>query len=239
MTEIKKYASRFAKGLLFISGGVFIVLCLLAFTTLPFHAYYRLATSNSKMENAPEFIVMLSGAGIPSENGLIRAYYTSALALQYPEAIVIIAVPGTITDSLSDPCSIAAELHLRGVDAGRIRFATQGRNTRGQAREIAEMLEQNQLSSPLTLVTSPEHMKRAVLSFRKCGFTQVGGLPTFETSLSTDLTFNDNDLKGNKVAPPIGNNLQVRYQFWNHLKYEVIVVREYVALAYYTVRGWI
>lgn len=239
MTKKAKSAGRFLKGLLLFSGSVFILLCLLAFTTLPFHAYYRLATSNSRMVKEPEVIVMLSGAGIPSENGLIRSYYTSGLALQFPEAIVIIAAPGIIADSLSDPQTIASELVLRGVDKGKIRFATAGKNTRGQAQEIAEMLKNHQLSSPLTLVTSPEHMKRAVLSFRKCGFKNVSGLPTFETALETDLTFNDNDLKGNKVAPPIGSNLQMRYQFWNHLKYEVIVIREYFALAYYKLRGWI
>jgi len=239
MTKKAKLTGRFLKGLLILSGSIFILLCLLAFTTLPFRAYHQLATSNSRMVEEPGVIVLLSGAGIPSENGLIRAYYTSALALQCPEAIIIIAVPGIKTDSLGDPQSVATELHLRGIDKKRIRFATEGKNTRGQALEIAKMLKHEQLSSPLTLVTSPEHMKRAVQSFRKCGFTNVSGLPTFETSLGTDLTFKDTDLKGNKAAPPIGNNLQVRYQFWNHLKYEVIVIREYVALAYYKLRGWI
>jgi hypothetical protein len=82
-------------------------------------------------------------------------------------------------------------------------------------------------------------MKRAVLAFRKCGYTNVSGLPTFEYSLDADLTFRDSDLKGNKIAPPIGNNLQVRYQFWNHLKYEILVIREYFGLGYYKLRGWI
>ena len=35
------------------------------------------------------------------------------------------------------------------------------------------------------------------------------------------------------------DELQYRYQFWNHLKYQVICWREYLAISYYKVRGWI
>jgi uncharacterized SAM-binding protein YcdF (DUF218 family) len=230
---------RLIKVLLISLGSTFILLILIAFTTLPFWAYYGLATGYSKTEKAPKTIVMLAGAGIPSENGLIRAYYTAKLARQCPDANVIIAVPGKITDSLGDPRRIASELELRGVNPKRIKFAVKGKNTRGQALEIAEIISQDNLTLPLTIVSSPEHMKRAVLSFLKCGFTKINGLPAFETSLETDLSFIDKDLEGNEIAPPIGSNLQVRYQFWNHLKYEILVIREYFALTYYKLRGWI
>lgn len=230
---------RLIRILLISLGSIFFLLILLAFTTLPFWTYYRLATGCTKTDKAPLNIVMLAGAGIPSENGLIRAYYTAKLARQYPDANVIIAVPGIITDSLGDPRRIASELILRGVNPVKIKFAVKGKNTRGQALEIAELLSQGNLKLPLTIVSSPEHMKRAVLSFRKCGFTSINSLPAFETSLETDLSFIDKDLKGNELAPSIGGNLQMRYQFWNHLKYEVLVIREYFALAYYKLRGWI
>ena len=226
--------------MLLLSGGsIFILLLLMAFTTLPFWAYYRLATGYSNTEKSPVNIVMLAGAGIPSENGLIRAYYTARLARLCPDALVIIAVPGRIADSLGDPRRIAAELELRGVNPKKIRYAVKGKNTRGQALEIAEMIGPAKYSLPLMLVSSPEHIKRAVMTFRKCGFTSVSGIPAFESSLEMDLTFNDKDLKGNKIVPPIGNNPQVRYQFWNHLKYEIIVIREYFGLGYYKLRGWI
>ena len=228
------------KGFLIGCGLVFIILCGLAATTLPFWAYYRLAHGpGGNHLGAPKQIVLLAGAGIPSENGLIRAWYTAALAEQFPEAGIIIAVPGKLSDLKSDPHRIAGELILRGVDSTRIAFAHAGKNTRGQALEISAMILSKNPEAPLALVSSPEHIRRAVLSFRKCGFTNVKGVPAFETSLSTSLIFNDKELKGNKIAPPIGENLQMRYQFWNHLKLEVIVLREYTALAYYKLRGWI
>jgi uncharacterized SAM-binding protein YcdF (DUF218 family) len=182
---------------------------------------------------------MLGGAGIPSGDGLIRSFYTAKLANANPTAQVIIAMPGEISDSMSAPRLVEKELSMRGIRTQSILFEHSGRNTREQARKIAAGRTPFQLSLPITLVTSPEHMKRAVLAFRKVGFTAVSGMPTFEYSLDADLTFRDSDLKGNALAPPIGKSLQFRYQFWNHLKYEIMVIREYFGLAYYKLRGWI
>jgi len=229
----------FIKILLFISGGFFILLCVLAFTKIPFNAYYSLGTSNSNISKAPVTIILLSGNGIPSESGLIRAYYTARLAKENPQASIIISMPGVLTDSLGAPQLTARELEIRGIEKERISFENQGRNTREQAQKLAEGKTAAQLNLPVTLVTAPEHMKRAVLVFRKCGFTTVSGFPTFEFSLTTDLKFKDSDLKGNKYVPSIGNNMQFRYQFWSHLKLEVLVIREYLGLAYYKLRGWI
>ena len=239
---MKKKTSRFWKILklfLITLGCFFMLLCILAFTTLPFWAYYSLGTTNNRITQAPSTIIMLGGAGIPSGDGLIRSYYTARLSKANPVASIIIAMPGDVNDSLSAPRLVENELLIRGVNSTSISFEHSGRNTREQALKIAAGKTTAQLQQPITLVTSPEHMKRAVMAFRKCGFTTVSGLPTFEYALETDLTFRDSDLKGNKIAPPIGNNLQFRYQFWNHLKYEIIVLREYFGLAYYKLRGWI
>ena len=80
MSKKGRFTGKLIRFILISGGAIFLILCLLAFTTLPFWAYYRLATTGSKIEKAPEIIVMLAGAGIPSENGLIRAYYTAMLS---------------------------------------------------------------------------------------------------------------------------------------------------------------
>ena len=223
---------------LLASGLAFLILCILAFTTIPFHLYHRLATYSLPGKIPPKAIVMLSGAGIPSENGLIRAYFTATLANRYPDAAVIIAAPGDTSDAMSDPMQIFNELTLRGVNPQQIIFETEGKNTRGQAINLISESGKDLANSNIILVTSPEHVKRAVKTFRRAGFALVSALPAFESSLSEDLTFNDRDLKGNKLIPPIGGNMQLRYQFWNHLKYEILVIREYFALAFYKVKGW-
>ena len=239
---MKKKGKRFPhilKILMITAGCLFTVLLILAFTTLPFRAMYSLGTSNSSITQPPSTIVMLGGAGIPSGDGLLRAFYTAKLSAAHHTANVIIAMPGDISDSTSAPRLVSAELMLRGVNPHSISFENKGRNTREQAQTLAAGKSAAQLQKSIIIITSPEHMKRAVLAFRKCGYTNVSGLPTFEYSLDADLTFRDSDLKGNKIVPPIGNNLQVRYQFWNHLKYEILVIREYFGLGYYKLRGWI
>ena len=230
---------RLLKVLLFIFGSVFLIICVLAFTKIPYWAYYNLGTGNSKITVSPVTIILLSGSGIPSEGGLLRAYYTARLAKTNPEANIIISMPGDLTDSMSAPQLTAKELTIRGIDNEKISFENLGRNTCEQAQKLSAGKTLAQLALPVTLVTSPQHMKRAILTFRKCGYTNVSGLPTFENSLETDLSFNDSKLKGNKYVPSIGNNMQVRYQFWTQLKLEVLVLREYFGLTYYKLRGWI
>lgn len=239
---MKKKSNRILKiiRIIFLIAGIkFVLLCLIATSTLPFWAYYRLGTSNSKIEQAPNTIVLLSGLGMPSEDVLLRSYYTARLSKKYPEAKIIISIPGDLTDSTSTPITTTREMILRGIEKSKILYETEGKNTRGQALMLATGILKNELNNPITIVTAPEHMTRAVKSFRKCGFTQVSGLPIFENALESDLTYDDKNLKGNKMAPSIGNNMQLRYQFWSHLKLEVIVLREYFALSYYKLRGWI
>jgi len=227
------------KYLLLTTGCIFLIVCVLAFTDLPFWAYYSLGTKNCRLPEKPALIVILSGAGIPSEDGLIRTFYTAKLAKANPLSTVVISMPGDTLDSLSAPRLVAKEIMMRGIEKDRIHFENTGRNTREQAQKIALGKTHEQLAQPIAIVTAPEHIRRAVLCFRKCSFANVGGVPTFGIPLGADLRFHDSDLSGNNMVPDIGNNLQVRYQFWSHLRYEVLVVREYFALAFYKMRGWI
>ncbi len=91
----------------------------------------------------------------------------------------------------------------------------------------------------MMLVTSPEHMRRSLLCFRKAGFEQVCGLSAFENAAEADFSFRDDDLGRNPVlVPDVGSNLQLRYQVWTHLRYEIMFTREMLALVYYRLRGW-
>lgn len=226
--------------MLMITGGIFLISLILAFTTVPFYALYKLAVARGKPVKDPVTVVLLGGAGIPSENGLMRCYYTAGYAAMYPESQVVIAIPGGLTDTAGAPFQMAKELKTRGVDGKRILFENEGRNTRQQALNLSQRWLGKRLSEPVILVTSPEHMYRAVACFEKAGFGYVSGAPTFESSLDeSQMQFDDKELKGNRNIPAIGHRPQVRYQFWNHLKYEVSVGREAFAIAYYKLKGWI
>lgn len=220
-----------------LSGVFFLICLLLAMTTLPFWGYHWLGISESELKQEPETIILLGGGGMPSESNLIRSWYTEQAAKNFKDAKVLIAMPGNVSDSLSTPRLMKKELVVRGVDPERILFEDTGTNTRAQALYCKDLLDE---SEPILLVTSPQHMRRAVLSFRKTGFENVNAFPAFEDAVEADLSFKDDNLGGNKkMVPDVGESIQVRYQIWTHLKYEILIARELMALAYYRLRGWI
>ena len=90
----------------------------------------------------------------------------------------------------------------------------------------------------ILIITSPEHLCRAVQTFKKAGFRKVDGLPAFEIAIESGLLFDDRLIGGRKWMPAIGKNLTLRYQFWTQLHYEELVIREWLAMAYYKMNGW-
>jgi uncharacterized SAM-binding protein YcdF (DUF218 family) len=237
-TKIKSiYFLRILRIFFVLSGIFLLAVVILAFTTLPFWGIHWLGTSKAELKWEPEIIVLLGGGGMPSESNLMRAWFAGQAASSFPKADVVIAMPGDISDSLSTPQLMKKELVLRGIKPNQIIFENEGTNTRAQALHCKNKLD---TTRSILLVTSPDHMRRAVLCFQKAGFEKVNALPAFENATEADLVFNDDELGGRKtVAPDLGHNIQVRYQVWNHLKYEITFVREMLALAYYKLRGWI
>ena len=223
---------------LFTAIGIFFSVCIImALTEQPFWGYHWLGTSKSELKWKPEFIILLGGGGMPSQSNLMRSWYTEKVAKSFPDANVVIAIPGDVSDSLSTPWQMRKELVFRGVNSEKILFESKATNTRAQAINCQRIVK---MQTPVLLVTSPEHMRRAVLCFQKAGFEKVNALPTFENALEADLTFKDDELGGNKtMVPDVGESINMRYQLWNHLKYEILIARELMALTYYKLRGWI
>ena len=238
--KIVKRFLTFIRSVLLTFGVLFFVLLVLSFTTLPYWGYYWLGTSKSKITEKPDYIVLLGGGGMPSESNLMRAFFVFRVAQESPESRIVIATPGDTADSKSTARLVAAELISKGIDPRRILYEQTGTNTRMEALSLQKFDAGQIAQKAVLLVTSPEHMRRSVLVFRKVGFTRINALPAFENALEADLIFKDDELGGNKkFIPNIGNHTSVRYQFWNHLKYEILIAREMTALAYYKLRGWI
>lgn len=234
------FLATIGRWILMISGGVLLFSVLLSFTSLPFWTYYWLGTSESKITEKPDYIILLGGGGMPSESNLMRAYYTFQAAQQSPESKIIISIPGDTTDTKSAVSLVARELIQKGIDRKRILFESVGTNTRMEGLCIEKIVGDGKISKSFLIVTSPEHMRRSVKVFRKIGFKRLNAFPAFERALEASLIFRDSELGGRKIlAPEIGGSVTVRYQFWNHLKYEILVGRELTALAYYKLRGWI
>ena len=231
------YFFRMLRNFLVLFGLFFLICIVLAFTSLPYWGYHWLGTSKSELISKPQTLILLGGGGMPSESNLMRSWYMEKAAKTFAHAKIVIAIPGELSDSLSTPQLMKKELQLRGIQPDRIIFENEATNTRGQALNCQGIIK---MQSSILVVTSPEHMRRAVLCFRKAGFEKVNALPAFENVIEADLSFRDDELGGNKILlPDVGQNINMRYQVWNHLKYEILFAREMTALAYYKLRGWI
>lgn len=223
---------RVLKYFIFSSGSFLILMGALAFTDLPYLAYHKLGTSCEPLKEDPALIVVFGGSGMPSPDGLMRTYYAAEAANQFPEASVIIALPfGEDSTDTHQLDLMAKELTIRGIDRARISYEPYGHNTHAQAVRIATNLIGNTTLTTL-VITSPEHMYRAINALQKAGLKNVGGLPSFEKPIAERKLRDRSD--PDKSAP-----LAWRYNVWSYLKYELLVMREYCAIVYYKLNGWI
>jgi uncharacterized SAM-binding protein YcdF (DUF218 family) len=198
--------------------------------------YYNLGVSEHELTEEPKYIVVMSGSGIPSESGLMRTYKAAEIAKEYEFAKIIITMPGDTSDTTAACYLMKNELMIRNVAKDRIFFENIGTNTRSQALEVQKLIKGN---PPIVIVTSPEHIFRSIKTFHKIGLTNIAGKAAYSQPVLASFDFDDDDLGGNNMIPNIGKNNQLRYQFWSHLKYQIIVYREYSAIAFYKLKDWI
>jgi uncharacterized SAM-binding protein YcdF (DUF218 family) len=240
---MKKYISQFlivSKKILIVLGGLFICILLFSFTTGPYWIYHWLGMSESEYHFKPKNIIIMGGAGMPSESALMRLYFASNLGNRFPESKIYITQPAARGVPLlkTDAYKMKIEMVLHGIDSSRIFLEINGKNTREEALNVIKLNAQT-INEPCVIVTAPEHMLRSILSFRKAGFKMIGGEATFNEAGPSDLLYHDGTLGGNKIPlPEVGESLQLRYQFWNHLRYQVICYRELFGLLWYKIRGW-
>ncbi len=220
----------------FVCGVLFISFVILSFTDIPFYAYHRLGSEGTAPDSPPELIVVLGGAGMPSPDGLMRSFHGAAAAQIYKHAQIILALPlnKNSTDSLHQLRLMERELLLRGIDSSRIRYEPYGFNTRSQAMNISSMFAEVRSKPSLLLITSPEHMYRAVHTFRKAGFSKISGSAAFEKPSDPEMVRDRGASHDLRVK-----NLDLRYNMWSYLNYELLVMREYIAICYYKLKGWI
>jgi uncharacterized SAM-binding protein YcdF (DUF218 family) len=216
-------------------GAFAFLLFILSFTDIPYYAYYNLGTAGTKLTKNPDVIVVLGGAGMPSADGLIRTYYAAEAAKRYANARIIIALPyNTQRDSLYQLKLMARELIVKDIDSLRIMFEPLGYNTRSQAMNIAALLKDQQTLLSLLIITTPEHMYRAIYTFKKAGFTNVGSLAAFEKPIEEEKL-----ISNGKTGEKKEIRLSFRYNMWSYLHYELLVLKEYTAITYYKLRGWL
>ena len=227
-----KHLGRIIKITFFSFGALFFVMIVLAFTSAPFYMHYRLGQNpNDNVEiSRPCQVVMFGGAGMPSEDNLMRLYHTAALARHFKVPVLLVHPE----DSL---CQAEMTRLLRQGGINNIRYMTEGANTRSQALELMEAYPEL-AEEQFIVVTSPEHLRRTVKCLNKVGFQNVIGKAAFPATVDFNLSLKKQKLGGNETIPSV-ESVKMRYTFLNYLKLEITCVREYFALAYYRLKGWI
>ena len=227
-----RYLGKTFKIIFFCLGIVFFAMVVLAFTPAPFYMYYGLG--NCPSDNAPvtrpEQVVMFGGAGMPSEDNLMRLYYTAASARHFKVPVLLVHPE----DSL---CQAEMTRLLRQGGINDISYMTAGTNTRSQALELFDKHPELR-DARLLVITSPEHVKRTVKSLKKVGFSNIAGIAAYPATVDFDLSVRQQRLGGNEAIPSV-ESVNLRYTFFNYLKLEITCAREYLALAYYKLKGWI
>lgn len=213
-------------------GVIFALMIALAFTSAPFYWWFNLGQNpdDATEINHPESVVMFGGAGMPSEDNLMRLYHTAALADHFGTPVVLVHPKDSV-------CQAEMTRYLRQSGIDSILYMTSGANTRSQAVELAENYP-GLLQSPLVVVTSPEHVRRTVKCLKKVGFEQVVGKAAYPATVDFDLSLKKQKLGGNEAIPSV-ESVKMRYTFFNYLKLEITCVREWIALGYYRLKGWI
>lgn len=224
--------------LVVLAGIAAIVLAASLFTGLPYRAYRHMAAlppgiPEAPAEQPPTHIFLPSGGGIPSESGLMRTYAAAAQAAAFPDARLLLAVPGE-----SDARAYIAELALRGVSPDRITLLP-GINTRTQVRSILEALPPRTPGAPLPVVlvvTSPEHIRRTAATLHRIApRLPVRAAPAWAESLSHgDAEYVSPVAAAAAGLPPH----TIRYSCWNNLRYLSDAARETLALAWYRLLRW-
>jgi uncharacterized SAM-binding protein YcdF (DUF218 family) len=225
------------RGIVFTVGIIALLMIILSFTRHPYMLMHYMGTANSEIVEDPDFIVVMGAEGIPGAGSLLRCYYGAEAAKAFPEAKIIIAMPAHKNNFLdSDSWKMAEIISQYGIDKTRFMFEYNGTNTYTQACETKKLL-QNFTQTNVLVVTAPDHMYRSILTFEKCGFSNVDGWPAFGTSLEKELLLTQEETR-KKVLPP-SRNINLRYKMWTYLKIEINLIREWLAIAYYKINGYI
>lgn len=231
LNKVKYKLIKFFYGFFFVFGLLSFIFLILSFTDIPYFAYYNLGVKHSALKVKPDLIVVLGGSGMPSPDGLIRMYYAAEAAKKFSTTKIVLAQPYCKGDSEKQLKLMANELCLKGIDSMRINYENKGINTRTQALNIARMFKHEKEKLGLLLITSPEHMYRSCKTFKNVGFLNVGGMPTFEKPIEEESLIGKEEDEQNV-------NLSFRYNMWSYMQYEILVLREYCAIAYYKIKGW-
>ena len=233
LSQLVPSVVRWGRRAAMVLAATTAVLLVLACTRVPYDVHRWLGSSAGFADPPPNTILVLGGSGMPSGPELLRLHHAAYLAMEYPAARVIVIHP----DTAGTMRQMVSELLLRRVEPQRIHTLPFGENTREQALVLAR--QPLEALGTVAVVTAPENMYRSVHAFRKAGVLKVYGDPAWDHAMQHDFTYAHQAIGGKAWAPDVSDSPGLRYTFWNYLKLEITCLREFVAIAYYRLNGWL
>ena len=148
----------------FVFGILFFTMLVLAFTSAPFYMHYNLGQDpNDDVEvSNPQLVMMFGGAGMPSEDNLMRLYHTAALARHFDVPVLLVHPEDSLCQA-----EMTRLLRQGGIDS--ILYMTEGANTRSQAVELMNAYPE------LSERTHCRHFARACQTYGE--MSQQSGIP--------------------------------------------------------------
>lgn len=253
MKAFYRYLRRAIHGIVLMAGVAALLGAALQFTPWPWRAYRWLSTTANPSPRSPTHILVMGGSGIPGESGLMRTFYGAQAATLHPHAELLVAMPLAADESEASQAYLD-EMARRGVPPQQMHILDRGRNTREQALRLADYLGTVADEATVLIVSDPEHIRRCAAALRKAGIHHLAVMPAHPLSIEDPLPWRAAELDTPsadpspapsasatviKLVPDVGPSLILRYNLWAHLGYTLDVAREWTALTYYRLRGWI
>ena len=218
---------RIVRGYLMMAGAVSTLVFLWLASPLPLGIDAPLIQNDPPVRSAA-IVCLDSGTdhGLPSSSGWQRIR-TSVLLFRNGYAPVVI-FSGTSGTNPRNGAQIYAEAAgWIGLPPAAARLEPRSRNTLEQAKWLTETAEVPTFtkSSPLLLVSSPYHALRVRLVFRKAGFTRIRIVTSYGP---VDAENGSGQWASEFIVRGINRSSQA-----------MVAVREWAALVYYRMRGWI
>ncbi|HRH99664.1 MAG TPA: hypothetical protein PK006_01315 [Saprospiraceae bacterium] len=212
-------------------GFFTVFICVLAFSSMPYREFRRLSVVEPRSSFVPQWIICLSGNEYPSPDALGLFFELGACIKKYPHAQSIYSFPCN-SNCDSKKAALIEELKLRTDSLTHFSIFTEGYNSYSQLYKIAEQL--NFKTDAIMLIAPAPHTFRSIAVLKKMGFTNVCGYSSLSIPFSNEELSQISKMPYGRQVP-----MDLRYNFWNYLKYEIEIGREWIALLYYKINGWI
>lgn len=229
--SVKRALRTFAKSWLYGMGVLSSIFLCLALTDLPYRAYQQLKSIEvGSSASQVRAIVVFSGVGMPSGEGLMQLRSVQQLHASMPSAQVWVFSPTRDSIATDQLKRYQEELSRLGVSDSLVTLISSGNNTRTQSQDLAAIIGEE--GGSIALVTVPIQQYRARRACQRLGIKVVGFGYMEDQPLPNEVLTDSKGLVGRL-------SILLRYKWWSYLQLEIKVMREYTAIAYYWLRGWI